>query len=118
MSATQHWFRVCGVRRVADVIPAGGLMCRTNPEAGCGFRPGWGGRLSDLRSSPRRRLSLQLLHSADLPEVFTLAATLPGKRRGNGQEVMFPNSICYPMERPFSAAEVGGSGEIFAKSSS
>lgn len=80
--------------------------------------PWMGGCLNDLRSSPRLRLSLQFLYYADLPEVFTLAATLPGKPRGYEQEVMFPNSVCYPIQRPFSIAEVGGSSEFFAKSSS
>lgn len=43
--------------------------------------------------------------------MFTLAATLPGKPRGNEQEVIFPNSVCYLIQSPFSIAEVGvGSG--------
>lgn len=63
-------------------------------------------------------LSLRFLHCAGLPEVLTLAATLPGKQRGKEQVVMFRNSICYLIQNPFSVAEVGGSSGFFAKSSS
>lgn len=45
--------------------------------------------------------------------MFTLAATLPGKPRGNEQKVMFPHSVRYLIQSPFSVAEVGGSDGFF-----
>lgn len=60
-------------------------------------------------------LSLQFLHCAGLLEMFTLAATLPGKQHGKEQEVMFQNSVCYLIQSPFSIAEVGGSSRVFCK---
>ena len=117
-----------GLRNKDASIGSGSALCRAEwltgdtcwvtdvqnePEAGCGFLPWIGWMPERPRDLPRLGLSLPFLHCEGLPEVFALAATLPGKPRGNEQEVMFPNSVRYLIQSPFSIAEVGVSSGFF-----